>query len=522
MILTLYYIDNLIGKFMNYSPPNFFLWDTWYMPVGDLVHCYHLTCHRPGGDKTLDERWISHCVSNDLINWENRGQILGPDPDNPDDSNHLYTGCALWHNNRGYLYYCMRASQVEKQAMALATSDDGDTWTKHPHNPIITPDARWYARLNEPFAFQECRDLSIITHPMGGWIGYYAARLKTGRELVDTHCIACVRSHDLVHWEHLPPAFVPRKYNIAEVPEVFELNGLYYLTLLTGHYYGSRGLFSDPHVTGGTIYAIAERPEGPFQELDDNVLLGHDGLGPLSARTVMFEGQRHLMYSDHERIKHCDYGQTAVIGTLSTPKLLASSGQKLQALYCDRIESRVREEIAGPSKPPSWRQAMWRPNWPTMSNVWQENSDGSVTGQTWSGMDARIINGELVNGIIEVTLTIESGVAVGLALRQDDRGNGPTIVLNAKDGLIEYEDDAWFDAYRQRRLVPVKIGVPMHLRVILRGEHIEAYLDDVLYLAFGRYAHMDDKRFGLFVDRARGTFHNLRARTLDVTIPWRQ
>ncbi len=140
---------------MNYSPEGYFLWDTWYMPVGNLVHCYHLTTRRPGVDpKTHDERWISHCVSRDLIHWENRGQILGPDENNPDDNNHLFTGCAVWHEGRGYLYYCMRATTVDKQAMALALSDDGDHWTRYPHNPVIVPDARWYARLNDPFPFQ--------------------------------------------------------------------------------------------------------------------------------------------------------------------------------------------------------------------------------------------------------------------------------------------------------------------------------------------------------------------------------
>jgi hypothetical protein len=33
---------------------------------------------------------------------------------------------------------------------------------------------------------------------------------------------------------------------------------------------------------------------------------------------------------------------------------------------------------------------------------------------------------------------------------------------------------------------------------------------------------MDYRRFGLFVDRSRATFRDLRARTLRVTVPWQQ
>ena len=508
---------------MNYSPPGYFLWDTWYMPVGDLVHCYHLTLRRPGVDaKTHDERWISHCVSRDLINWENRGQILGPDPDNPDDNDHLFTGCAVWHNGRGYLYYCMRAQAVYKQAMALATSSDGDHWVKYPHNPVITPDPRWYATLGKPFNFQECRDLTIIADPRGGFLGYYVARLNEGRELVDTHCIACVHSDDLIHWDHLPPAFAPRKYNIAEVPEVFELNGRYYMTLLTGHSYGNRGLFSDPNVTTGTVYAVADQLPGPFRELKNNVLLGSSSYGPLSARSVFFEGRRYLMYSDHEYFHPRDDGGNTVIGTLSTPKGLRTSGDELQAVYCDRVESRVVAELVGPSNPVRWRSEPWRPGFPTMTQLWQDNPDGSVTGDTVTGMDARIAQGELEHGIMEVTVTIERGVAAGLAFRMNEHGAGGTIVLDAQRGLIEYEDDTGFHAFRERRQAPVAIGKPMHLRLVTRGEHIEAYLDDVLYLAFPRYIFMDYRRFGLFVDRSRATFRDLRARTLNVTVPWKK
>ena len=240
-----------------------------------------------------------------------------------------------------------------------------------------------------------------------------------------------------------------------------------------------------------------------------------------SARSVLFEGRRYLMYSDHERFRPNDGGGTAVIGTLTTPKLLRASGDRLQALYCDRIESKVTGEIAGPTHPPQWRREPWRPHQPRLAQLWQDNPDGSVTAETFTGMDARLAQGELEHGILEVTLTIERGAAAGLVFRQNAGGEGPSIVLDAQRGLIEYEDNLSFDSFRERRQAPIATGRPMHLRIVTRGEHIEAYLDDVLYLAFPRYLFMDYRRFGLFVDRSRATFRNLRARSLDVLVPWK-
>ncbi len=61
------------------------------------------------------------------------------------------------------------------------------------------------------------------------------------------------------------------------MPDVYQIDGTWYLTCLTGNRYGNRGFFSDPTVVLGTIYAVAERAEGPYHmHPDDNVLLGAD------------------------------------------------------------------------------------------------------------------------------------------------------------------------------------------------------------------------------------------------------
>jgi sucrose-6-phosphate hydrolase SacC (GH32 family) len=74
---------------VNYAPPGCYLWDTWFMPVADRVHCFHLVWpeFRPGGDPHgRDWRWIGHAASRDLVNWETLPPALGPDSANPLDN----------------------------------------------------------------------------------------------------------------------------------------------------------------------------------------------------------------------------------------------------------------------------------------------------------------------------------------------------------------------------------------------------------------------------------------------------
>jgi hypothetical protein len=44
--------------------------------------------------------------------------------------------------------------------------------------------------------------------------------------------------------------------------------------------HGTRGIFSDPNMINGTMYAVSDRPEGPYHELADNVPVAARSAGP--------------------------------------------------------------------------------------------------------------------------------------------------------------------------------------------------------------------------------------------------
>lgn len=501
---------------MNYHPQQLYVWDAWCMVKGDEAHLFHLQRNRP--DSTLPpqvEDRFGHAVSTNLVDWTECAPCLGPDPANPLDCNQPWTGCALWHNRRGYLYYTMRNRDplTNIQHIGLAVSDDGYNWTRHPGNPVITPDPRWYATAGNPTPpnLVDCRDLLVIPHPQGrGWLGYYAAR-RPADELPKTSVIACVRSDDLIHWTHLPPAFAPNRYACIEVPDVFEMNGRWFMTCLTGCNYGNRGIFDEPQLTVGTIYAVAERPEGPFQELKDFVLMGaHTMVSPLSCRSVLFQGQRHALYTERETTDHTD--QTGFqFGVLTTPKLVRTDGERLFLAYSNRIESHVRQELIGPAQPPRRVNAgqVWGQYWQTPTAQW--DFTGPIRGKSQTGWGVAELGVEAESFIFEADLTLLSGVAAGLMIRMTS-DSGVFVGLDRAMQAVVFSELSVPAFVEQRRYVLAE-GQTVKLRIVQRREFVELYVNDELKLAFTRYRNALGG-VGLFIDRADAAFANLRLRTL--------
>jgi hypothetical protein len=491
------------------------------MPVGGVVHAYHLQNRRPGvHEDLLDARTLGHATTTDLINWEEQPPAFGPDPANPKDDCQPWTGSAIWHEGKGYLFYTMRGSvdNCRQQQIGLATSRDGNTFERHPGNPIIVPDPRWYATAQKPVpGYLDCRDLAVVRDPERQcWYGLYPTRVP-GDELPETSVIGCARSTDLLHWEQLPPAFAPGKYACIEAPDVFCLNGRWYLTALTGNWYGNRGIWSDPNLVDGTMYAVADRPEGPYRELADNAFIAGRSTAPLICKSVLFEGERYVLYTDRERVGYADHGALGGIGTISTPKVLKTDGERLLAAYSPRVEQRITRELVGRGSPPVRDPApTWGQTWPMPVARWTWGD--TIVGASRTGWEVATLRGAAVEScILEATIVIEEGVAAGIAFRMDGPKTGSVVALDAAEGSVFFSETPAFD-YTERRQTPIKRGVPIRLRVVSRLEHIEVYVNDELRLAFSRYRALSGQ-VGLFVDRARAKFSDIRVRELRVTRP---
>jgi len=281
---------------MDYQPDGLNIWDPWLVEHQGLVHLFYQ--QGLAGNSKRDAQtgnWIGHAVSKDLLHWDEQPLAIGPDPERPLEDLWPWTGGAVMSGDTCYNFYTMRSSQEQgwRERIGVATSRDFQHWERYAGNPVIEPDPRWYsggADYLRQYGRVDCRDLSVVYDPERQvWWGFFATRIPA-EEQAETSVIAVASSKDLLHWEQLPPAFAPGIHGTVEVPEVFPLDGRWYMTCLTSSVHGNRGGFTDPNVLRGTMYAVADHPAGPYREITgDNVLInGH------SCRSLVYKGERYI------------------------------------------------------------------------------------------------------------------------------------------------------------------------------------------------------------------------------------
>ncbi len=483
---------------LNYHPEGLYFWDSWLFTHGNEAHVIYLQKKRPGSKRPdKDDGALGHAVSTDLLTWKELPPALYRGPKGSIDDLDLYTGWTIEHQGTYYLYYTARSAREKGllQRLCLATSRDTIQWKKH-HEPVIVPDPRWYIP-------EDCRDIVIQQHPgTGEFHGFYAAA-RTQKELVERSVIAHVRSHDLIHWTHEPPAFIPKGHSVVECPDVFYLDGRWWMTCNAGHLYGARARFSDPYVTWGTIYASAERLEGPYHEGDDNVLIGSMEFNGFCCRSVVWKGRRYLFYGQGERLNRQDRGDQTT-GTLTTPKELRVSPEgHLLPVYSSLIEQRMRADLIASPKLPHLQEVGGRfgtpGNWHVEADRVRANSPKS-----WS---VRLCGPETESFIWAAELRLERGRALGLVFREE-----LAVYLDFEEHCVMLTH-LWRLQPLDARRVNLKRDRTYRLRLIAKGDFFEVYLDDVLVLNFVRY-QPPKGRLGLFVEAGEGTFSNLRAASL--------
>ena len=490
-------------SFFGYRPEGMSMWDTWYIENEGELHVFYLQWKTPGSKRSsLDENSIGHAVSKDMIHWQEKPCVLPPGTA-PDDDLQPWTGCVVKHDDLFYLFYTMRSKldDGKKQKIGLATSSDLYHWERYGNNPVIEPDSSWYVSPEYPASngIVDCRDFVVIRHPEKGWIGYFAARVHAD-ELAKGAVVAAAKSNDLIHWGQLPPVFIPEKYSIIEVPDVFFLNGKWYLTCLTGNNYGNRGIFSDPFVTYGTVYAVADKPEGPFFELpDDNVLMGGiDYHAGHSLRSVLFKGKMYAFYTQ----SFYDYPRT-----LSPPmSFVTDTKEHLRLAYSDFNEIYKKDTIYDSGEVMlEPKLVKCRAEREEMSGKWSIQGEKYI-GASETGWQICKLFEIQKNVEIQALINLQKGVAGGIVYGSL-KGNKPkemVFMLDANEQIVHAAKTPAFNDQFKRKF-HVRHKVPYHFRILIRYPWIDVYLDNILILQFSY--NMDELLggsppcLGLFVDR---------------------
>jgi hypothetical protein len=254
---------------INYQPREGSFWDHWLLrEANGKYHLFYL--YEPPGVPVADSRkaWhVGHATSRDLVKWEERKVALAPGQHWWVDRG-IATGSVIEFGGR-YAMLVTGYSRAGRVGLALAWSDDLENWTPVADKPVLeTPEQM---RTNPPECAGFC-DPYLVRKP--GDAAVYAVfntRIRSG-EMLARGSFALARSSDMVHWEMLPPLFVPGFITRCETPQVFTRGGRWYALasmwpkLMMEDF---KQQHPDKRYNAAALVWTAEKFEGPYRLIGD-------------------------------------------------------------------------------------------------------------------------------------------------------------------------------------------------------------------------------------------------------------
>jgi beta-fructofuranosidase len=270
--------------------PDKWVWDFWLVRDRGLHHVFYLQAPRALGQPELRHHnaSIGHAASSDLHSWQVLPDALHPGPVGSWDDLATWTGSAIDHQGRWYMLYTgiNHAERGLIQRIGLAVSDDLVHWEKHPANPVLEADRRWYDLLDQTrWRDQSWRDPWLFRDPDdGAFHALVTARSRLGAP-DGAGVVGHARSLDLVNWEVLPPLTAHGEFAQVEVPQLVRVNDHYEILvscLAEDHSHERLARIGAPARTG-TFAFTAKDLFGPYAPSDVPLTEPDGPLGTLYA-----------------------------------------------------------------------------------------------------------------------------------------------------------------------------------------------------------------------------------------------
>lgn len=330
---------------MSLRLPGKWLWDFWLAQDNGRHHVFYLQAPCSLGRPALRHHHASvgHAVSTDLRSWRVLPDALHPGAPGSWDDLAIWTGSAIRQGNHWSMLYTgvNRAEGGLIQRIGLALSSDLLHWEKHPANPVLEADPRWYELLDlDRWRDQSWRDPWLFRHPDdGSFHVLITARSRTGAP-GSAGVVGHARSPDLVQWTVLPPLTAPGRFAQAEVPQLVNMNGHYQLLvscLAEDHASDPPTGPGTPSQTGTFVFSAASM-FGPYTFTGGPIASPGGPLGPLYAGKLVQadDGAWYFMAFRGD-------GDRSFIGELTNPI----------AVRQDKDGRIVTDDVRGPASAPS-------------------------------------------------------------------------------------------------------------------------------------------------------------------------
>ena len=396
--------------YSGYGFRDFEIGDVDVIKFNGLFHLFHLTLP--------NHAYIAHAVSKDGFKWKRvKNAVFISDPPTWDDDMlwTMHVSPNPYKPGSWRMFYtglCM-GDRSRIQRIGLALSDDLYNWEKSKSDsyPVEVKgmiyessikQGRHWVSFRDPFCYCEDEKVFLLA----------AGRVNKG-PVIRRGCVALVEEKNENKFEFKPPLFQPMHYDDVEVPNLFKLNGRYYLI-------GS--IREDVKVH----YWWSDKFKGPYQNFADNVLLPQ---GNYAAR-ISKEGERYLIWNFFFK------GRTTKGKHLMAPpkELVVDENSELRLKTYkgfDNLVSHVQEfSKITPLK--------------TLYN--NSNASSKIKNLNFvidcsSGFEAFLLKGIYKNFILTGELITEDRGKYGLVFRINREGDGYYLSLDFFKGIVQLR--AW-------------------------------------------------------------------------------
>ncbi|MEM8737084.1 MAG: glycosyl hydrolase [Planctomycetota bacterium] len=381
-----------------------------------VFHLFHLVL--PNHD------FIAHAVSEDGLNWRRVKNALyvgepgawdddmlwtmhvSADPDQPDRWRMFYTGLS-------------RREYGRIQRVGMAVSHDLIQWERVEGNgyPLEITGEHYESSVDEGRKWVSFRDPFFFQDPASGRrMLLSSARVNRG-PLIRRGCVGLAEEVEPGHFQFTAPLHQPRLYDDVEVPNLFQIDGRYFLL-------GSIREDTKVH------YWYADRLDGPYLNFFDNVVLPRGNY----AGRICRHGDDLLLFNFFSKTE-THFGREISKKLLPPPKQLVTdatgrlrlkSYRGFDDLICESCDVPAAEGFA-----------RLFDNDLAMSSGDQEQMHLGCP----SGYEAFLLPGEYESFRLRARIALEGSGKCGMVLRVNGRGDGYYLSLDLYKGVAQLR--AW-------------------------------------------------------------------------------
>ena len=429
----------------------------------------------------IDGSW-EHLTTTDFINFTNHGVAL-PKGNEEEQDLSVCTGSVFYHNNLFHIFYAgyngFYLGKKPIQVVLHATSTDLYNWKKE-KDVFLPPDESIYHRdgWRDPYVYY---DKSSDEYKM----------IITGEKNHHHNrrwgATALAISKDLINWTIKEPIYAPFLYDTHECPDLFELNGRYYM------------IFSTYTRRWEVHYRVSHSIDGPWKSYKDELL---DNRSYYAAKTVYGNGKRYLVGWAARRTDNLDKNKYEWGGSLCVHEIEALPNGEL---ICKPVSTIVDAytKILETRKQNGFGNIVSRKT----KNGYSLDSDGFGC--------IKIAKTKSSSLYISFDVKIKDNMTAGILLRANINKFDKWVMIELdrkKDRLFFDLSSKWFEDQFFDEERPLDKSSNYHVEIITKDSMIVTYCNGKALSA--RCYELMDGEIGLFSRDGKAVFNNITIKEL--------